>query len=72
MNREKRDGICLGPMTKDHRQIQKKQRLNDNTKTPSKTSITQLLRTDFGRSVGVKIATQLVWLNAFTGFQPSH
>ena len=38
----------------------KKQR--DNTKTPPKTSMT-----DLGRSVGVTIATQLVWLNRFTG-----
>ena len=43
-----------------------------NTKTPPKTSITQQLRTDLGRSVGVTIATQLVWLNQFTGSQPSH
>ena len=48
----------------------KKQR--DNTKTPPKTSITQRLRTDLGRSVWVMIATQLVWLNRFTGSQPSH
>ena len=32
--------------------------------------ITQRLRTDLGRSVGVTIATQLVWLNQFTGSQP--
>ena len=37
----------------------KKQR--DNTKTPPKTSITQRLRTDLGRSVRVTIATQLLW-----------
>ena len=48
----------------------KKQR--DNTKTPQKTSITQRLRTDLGPSVGVTIATQLMWLNRFTGSQPSH
>ena len=43
----------------------KKQR--DNTKTAPKSSITQRLRTDLGRSVWVTIATQLVWLNRFTG-----
>ena len=48
----------------------KKQR--DNTQMPPKTSITQRLRTDLGRSVGVTTATQLVWLNWFTEFQPSH
>ena len=40
---------------------------SDNTKRPLKTSITQRLRTDLGRSVGVTTATQLVWLNRFTG-----
>ena len=44
----------------------------DNTKTPPKTSITQRLRTDLGRSVGVTIATELVWLKRFTGSKPSH
>ena len=52
------------------RKIKKAQR--DNTKTPPKTSITQRLRTDLRRSVGVTIATQLVLLNRFTGSQPSH
>ena len=42
----------------------------DNTKTPQKTSITQRLRTDLGRSVAVTTATQLVWLNRFTGSHP--
>ena len=36
-----------------------------------KLPITQL-RIVLGRSVGVTIATQLVWLNRFTGSQPSH
>ena len=44
----------------------------DNTKTPPKTSITQWLQTDLGRSVRVTIVTQLVWLNWFMGSQPSH
>ena len=30
------------------------------------------MRTDFGWLIGVVIATQLVLLNRFTGFQPSH
>ena len=37
-----------------------------------KLPIIQRLRIDLGRSVGVTIATQLVWLNRFTGSQPSH
>ena len=48
----------------------KKQR--ENTKTLPKTSNTQRLRTDLRRSVEITIVTQLVWLNWFTGSQPSH
>ena len=43
-----------------------------NSKTRTKTSFTQLLRTDLGRSVGVTTVIQLVLLNRFTGTQPSH
>ena len=39
--------------------------------TSSKTSITQRLWTDSGRSVGVTSAAQPVWLNRFMGSQPS-
>ena len=42
----------------------------DNMKTPPKTSITQWLRTDLGRSVGVMTATQLVWLNGVKTIAP--
>ena len=48
-------------------EISKKQR--DNTKTTPKFSITQRLRTDLGRSVGVTTATKLVLLNRFYGIQ---
>ena len=64
--------ISLSPVTKAPTQTEKSKMQRDNTKTPPKTSITQRLRTDLGRSVGVTIATQLVWLNLFTGSQPSH
>ena len=40
---------------------------NDNTNNVTKSSITQRLRTDLGRSVGVTTATQMVWLTWFTG-----
>ena len=50
-----------------HRKIRKA-----TWQTPPKTLITQRLQTDLGRSVGVTKATQLVWLNRFTGSQPSH
>ena len=52
-----------------HEQFNKQ---HDNIKTPPKTLITQLLRTDLGRSVWVAAVTQLVWLNRFTSAQPSH
>ena len=59
-------------MTEALTQTEKSKKQRDNTKTATKTSITQRLRTDLGRSAGVTIATQLVWLNRFTGSQPSH
>ena len=43
----------------------------DNAKTPQKPS-TARLQTDLGRSVRVTAVIQLVWLNRFTGTQPSH
>ena len=60
-------------MTKTPTPTDKSKRQRYNTKKkPTKTSITQRLRIDLGRSVGVTIATKLVWLNRITGFQPSH
>ena len=52
-----------------HRTIQKATWQHKNA---TKTLITQLLRTDLGRSVGVTAVTQLVWLNQFTSAKPSH
>ena len=72
LQKEKKKEIWLSPMTKAPKPTEKSKKQVDNTKTPPKTSITQRLRTDLGRSVGVTIATQLVWLNRFTGSQPSH
>ena len=45
---------------------------SDNTKTPQKTTITQRLRTDLARSVGVTTASKLAWLNWLNGSKPSH
>ena len=59
-------------MTKADTPTGQSKKQSDNTKTPPKTSITQRLRTDLGRSVEVTIATQQVWLNRFTRSQPSH
>ena len=52
-----------------HRQKNPKSNVTTQ-RTPPKTSITQRLRTDLGRSAWVTIATRLVWLNRFTGSQP--
>ena len=51
---------------------EKSEKQRDNMKTPPKTSITQRLRTELRRSVGVTAVTPLVWLNRFTSDQPSH
>ena len=40
---------------------------NDNTNNATKSLITERLRTDLGRSGGVTMASQLVWLT--TDFQ---
>ena len=57
-------------MTKAPTPTEKSKKQRDNTKTPPKTSITQRLRADLGRSLGVSIATKLMWLNRFTESQP--
>ena len=69
---EKKEEIWLSPVTKTPTPTEKSKKQRDNIKTPPKTLITQLLRTDLGRSVGVTAVTQLVWLNRFTSAQPSH
>ena len=50
-------------------EMSKEQR--DNTKTSPKSSISQRLQTDVGRSAEVTTATQLVWLTDLRA-QPSH
>ena len=69
---EKKEEIRLSPMTKALTTIEKSKKQRDNIKTPPKTFITQRLRTDLGRSVGVTAVTPLVWLNRFRNAQPSH
>ena len=65
---EKKEEIGLSSMTKAPTPTEKSKKQRDgNIKTPPKTSITQRLQTDLWRSVGVTIATQLVWLNQLTG-----
>ena len=61
-------------MTKAPKPAEKSKKQRDSTKTPPKTSITQRLRIDLGRTVGVTTDNQMVWLNRFTrtGSQPSH
>ena len=69
---EKKEEIWLSPMTKAPTATEKSRKQRDNTKTPPKTSITQWLRTDLGRSVGVTTVTPLVSLNWFISAEPSH
>ena len=64
---EKKEEIWLGPMTKAPTPAEMSNGQSDNTNNATKSSITQRLRTDLGRSVGVTTATQLVWLTWFTG-----
>ena len=45
---------------------------NVTIQNATKTSITQLLQADLGRSVGVTTATPLVLVNWFTSAQSSH
>ena len=45
---------------------------NGQHKNATKTTITQRLQTDLGRTVGVTTVIQLVWLNRLMGTQPSH
>ena len=72
MTKRKKEEIWLSPMTKAPTPIEKSKKQSDNIKTPPKTSITQRLWIDLGRSIRVTIITQLVWLNRFAGSQPSH
>ena len=68
---KKKNEIWLSPMTKTLIRTENST-TNWQHKDATKTSITQRLRTDLGRSIGVTTAIQLVWLNRFTGIQPSH
>ena len=68
---EKKKEIWLSPMTKIPKP-KENSKSNGQHKNATKTSITQLLRTYLGRSVGVKTVTQLVWLNRLSGTKPSH
>ena len=66
-DKDKKEEIWPSPMTNPiHQQKCQKDKVTTQT-TPQKSSIKQQLRTDLGRSVGVTIATQLVWLTWFTG-----
>ena len=68
----KKEEIWLGPITKAPTPTEKSKKQRGHTKTPPKFSITQRLRTDIRRSVGVTTATPLVWLKWFTSAKPSH
>ena len=69
---EKKEEFWLSVVTKTPTPTEKSKKQRDNIKTPTKTLITQRLRTNLRRSVGVTVVTQLVWLNRFTSAKPSH
>ena len=71
MSEEKKEEIWLSPMTKAPTQAEMPKGQSDNTNNATKSSITQVLRTDLGRLVGVTTATQLLWLTDLRA-QPSH
>ena len=54
-------------MTKAPTPTEMPKKQSDNTNNATKSAITQRLRTDLGRAVGVTTATQLVWLTWFMG-----
>ena len=58
-------------MTKASSPTEKSKKQRDTIKTPPKILITQRLRTDLGRSVGVTTVTPLVRLKRYTSAQPS-
>ena len=58
------------PVTKTPTPTEQSKKATWQHKNATKPLITQLLRTDLGRSVGVTAVTQLVWLNQSN--QPSH
>ena len=66
--RKRSDSVLL---QKPLHQKKKSKTQHDKTKTPQQTSITQRLRTDLARLVGVMTASQRVWLIRFRGSQNS-
>ena len=64
--------IWLGPTTKTHTPTENATEESDNPKTSLIISITQRLRTDWGRQVVLTTAIRLVWWNGFWGCQASH
>ena len=64
---ENKEQIRLSPMTKAPTATESQKGKVTTQTTPQKSSITQRLRTDLGRSVEVTTATPLVWLTWFTG-----
>ena len=60
---EKEESL-LSPETKAIIPTENSKKESDNSKAPPTNSITRWLPTDFGRSVWVQTATQLLWLKA--------
>ena len=69
---DKKEEIWLSPVTNANTSTEKSKNASWQHKKRQHKLITQRLRTDLGRSVGVTTVTPLVWLNRFTSAQPSH
>ena len=67
-----KEEICLSPMTKAPTPTENPKHNVTTQKTPSKTSITQRLLTDLGRSAGATIAVAIGLIKPVYGLQPSH
>ena len=70
--KDKKEEIWLSPMTEAPNTNRNVNRAVTTQTTPQKSSITQRLWTDLGRSVGKTTATQLVWLTGLRAHLPTY
>ena len=67
VDKEEKEEIWLSPMTKASTPIDKSKNQCDNIKRHQNFDYTTI-----ADQFGITIVTQLVWLDRFTGSQPSH
>ena len=68
----KKEEIWLSPSFLGQKPLQIQENPKSNITTQKRHQKIWLSRTNLGRSVGETTATQLVYLDRFKGFQPSH